>query len=806
MFFSKKLLFLLFTGVGIFLFFSFVLSASPTGNNWFQLLASPYTGTDNTGDGGSGNPNDYNYYYVGQTFTQTIQITSENTNAANIWIDHDATITTSSNLSIGSYFPSWSGQNTVHISGDIWRIRSTGYRTDGNSSGLGTFGSAQFSALKPTAAAYGTGAPTTLDINIGAVGSTTESNISYNGNDLLDDAEDFKFHVWADTKKPYALNPSPSDGSSGITIDGNYTFDLRDSKNGEGDNSGVGTGVNISTPPGTITFDDGTGAVSYSGSASYSCSGTWGTNLCAVTINPISPSGIAGDTRNWEYNTTYTILINGYRDYASASQDQLGDSNGPNTLDSKTWTFITENDTTPPQVVAETPVRASSGNSVSTSLVIDIQDKKTFPSDISGSGVDAGTCKINISSTGFPLITFEQGDSGVTVTAIDYGYRFTINPASDFAQNETVSVAVYDCEDLAGNIMTTDNYTFSTADIDAPYVDNLLPLNDATVALNDKISFHLKDVGVGIDLDNTIVYLNGNYYTNDGGAGSVTTNGTRITFSTSSNFNGGNYAGDTTVRTGSTNDYTFTLDPEENFISGEAIPVIIFSRDLSGNLMEYNVYAVSTGGTCPSGSTYCGSNTSWSNSLLQCIGTGGGGCSSGGSGNGIPTTLNINPGTCFASQIDDTSVLITWFSNLPGTTRVVYGPTSVSSLNNAFENLGYSFSTIEKNDNLTYHSVVIKNLEKGKLYYFRPITKASGITAFGPELLMVSRCEILKKIEKVCVSPAKPVTPTKKPGSFPDTKKPSWLLKILNIQNDKDNKIYINGKAAPNIKIKAFLY
>ncbi len=801
---ENKIFFSLILLSGIFLFTNIVFSATPSGNNWFQLLTSHQTGADNTGDGGSGNPNDYNYYYVGQTFTATMEINSEHTNASNIWIDHDTSLVTSTNLQTGTYFPVWSGQNIIPISGDIWRIRSTGYRTGGYSNGLGIFGSVQFTVLKPTAINYGTGAPISLDVNIGTVGNTTESNISYDGIDILEDAEDFQLHLWADTKKPYAINPNPSDGSSGLLIDSNYTFDLRDSKNGDGDNSGVGTGVN--TASGAITFNGN----NYLSHTSFSCSGIWGSNLCSATINPTSPSGISDDARNWEYNTTYTVNISNFRDFASSDQDQLGDNNGPNTIDTKVWTFTTESDIISPRVVAEIPARGSSSVGVNTNITIDVHDKKNYPGSISGTGVNAGTCRVNISSPSSALFTYQQGLGTVTVSAIDYGYRFIINPTIDFAQNENVSVSVYDCEDLVGNKMTTDNYTFSTADTDVPFIDNLFPLNDAVVALNDTISFHLKDTGTGINLSATIFYINGEYYTNTGGAGSLSLNGKTVYFSTSSNFNGGNYPGDTTSRSGTINDYVFVIDPSSNFIADESVPIIIYSRDNAGNIMNRYVYTVSTGGgSCLPGSNYCGSNTSWSDSLLKCIGTGGGTSSSG--GGGMPIIPSINSSNAFATQVDASTVLITWYSNIPGSTRVVYGTSPVDNMTND-NNHGYPYTTGEKLNNATYHSAVISGLNKGQLYYFRPVTKADGVEVYGPELLMAPQFEIIREITKEC-----PPSPICIPN-IPITSKPinqttlessdkfSTFLKILNVKNKPDSRVYVNGSAMPKIKIKATIY
>lgn len=715
-------------------------AASPSGNDWYQITANPSTGSDNTGDGGTGLPADLNYFYVGQSFVGTMQInvdSSPGSNASNIWIEYPTTTVSASSLTTGSFFPTWSGQV---VSSTIGRIYSTGFRTSGYSSGLGTFGTVTWTMLKPSAAAYGTTAAT-LDINIGTVGATTESNISYDGTDILDDAEDFRMLVWADTKKPYALNPAPANAATAVAIDSNYTFDLRDSKNGEGDNSGVGTGVNTTEPPGAITTDDGGGAVDVTGFDSFSCSGIWGTNLCSVTINPNSPLSIAGDTRNWKYSTTYTVTVSGFRDLASASQNQLGDANGPNTMDTKVYTFTTEADTVAPQVVAETPARSSTGNAPSTNIVIDVQDRKTYPSGPSGTGIDATTCRFNVSSPSVALTTYQQGSSGVTVTAIDYGYRFTINPATDFAQNETVSVSAYNCADLASNVMTTDNWTFSTADSAAPYVTGESPSNDQTASTTQSATFHIKDDGVGVDLSNTVIYFNGNYYTNGGGAGSVTTNGTRITFGSSLNFNGGNYVGDTTSRTGTVNDETFTLDPQSDYSAGEAVPVIIYSRDLSGNLMERVVYAFVAEGvssSCPAGSSFCGTGTTWDGS--HCVatgGSGGGSCSTSGGGSLSAIALEINEPTVSVMQIDEHSVLVTWATNLPSTGLVVYDTKHIA--NGAPPRYEYSYQTQEVFSTSTYHAIEIRGLQSGIIYYFRPVSRIYDEAAGGLERLILTR-------------------------------------------------------------------
>ncbi|MCB9798286.1 fibronectin type III domain-containing protein [Candidatus Nomurabacteria bacterium] len=745
--------------IGVVLYAGFVWAGNPSGADTFELTTNLTTGSDNTGDGGTGDGDDLNYYYVGQSFVTTIAIKSGGTTAANIWIDYNSTTSTAASITDGNFFNTWSGQTIDDDArgAGLGRVYVTGSNIPVvQSSGTGTFGTITWTANQPSAAAYATSSPETLDINVGVIGNTTESNISLSGNDLLDDEEDFQFHIWADTVKPFAENPSPSNGGSGVSVTSNYTFDLRDTLRGEGNNSGVGTGVNTTEPPGSITFDDGDGAVDYTGVDSFSCSGIWGTNLCAVTVNPTSPSGIGGDSRNWEYNTSYTVTISGFRDKASADQDALGDANGPNTMDAKVWTFTTETDSVAPQVSDETPTRASTGVTTSTNIIIEVEDRKAYPNGASGVGLDASTCNINVSSDSFALTTFAQGDATVTVAAIDYGYRYTINPATDFAENETVSVSVYDCEDDVGNEITTDTYTFSTADTGAPYVDTLSPAADAEIETDGTVSFHIKDSGTGVDIDEVVIYLNGNYYTNGGGTGTVTSNGTAISYSSSLDFNGGNYVGDTTSVDGTSEDYTFVLDPELDFTEGEAIPILIYAQDATGNLMERYVYALAAEDpACPSGSTYCGENTNFEGG--QCVGTGGGDCAEGSTYCGANTQYSggqcVGTLTCgntgdywvtgeitnvSVAQVDETSVLVTWNTNGPASSRVVFDTQSHESSASVLSN-EYRFTSGEVSEGKTSHSVLVTGLTPGTMYYFRPVSRIFNAGYVGDQVRMAPK-------------------------------------------------------------------
>ena len=115
----------------------FALASVPSGTDWFEIHANPFTGLDDTGDGGTGDPLDLNYFYVGQSFEGNMSIQSGGTTAANIWTDYDSSLLSINSLLVGDYFDSWENQLIENT-----RFKSTGYNISTlDSSGLGNFGS-----------------------------------------------------------------------------------------------------------------------------------------------------------------------------------------------------------------------------------------------------------------------------------------------------------------------------------------------------------------------------------------------------------------------------------------------------------------------------------------------------------------------------------------------------------------------------------------------------------------------------------------------------------------------------------------
>jgi cysteine-rich repeat protein len=108
--------------------------------------------------------------------------------------------------------------------------------------------------------------------------------------------------------------------------------------------------------------------------------------------------------------------------------------------------------------------------------------------------------------------------------------------------------------------------------------------------------------------------------------------------------------------------------------------------------------------------------------------SGGGGSGGGGGSPG----LNIHTENIVANSV--TKVTLTWFTNVPATTRVVYGAVSNDPILSPAPNYGYTDSTIEDTTKKTFHTVMIDGLTPDTIYYFRPISSNSSETDEGVEL------------------------------------------------------------------------
>lgn len=152
----------------------------------------------------------------------------------------------------------------------------------------------------------------------------------------------------------------------------------------------------------------------------------------------------------------------------------------------------------PPRLQNRDPAPDSIGNPRDTNVTLEIVDS---------SGVDGATVEIAIEGSLAWSGDTEQPGFSVVKTPMSDGYRYVINPDSDFSGGQTIDVDV-DAYDLAPspNFLST-SYSFKIAE--GPYLDNQDPAPGETgVSPRSTIIFDIKDDGYGIDGYSVNVLIN----------------------------------------------------------------------------------------------------------------------------------------------------------------------------------------------------------------------------------------------------------------------------------------------------------
>jgi len=517
---------------------------------YYQLRVSPSTGGDNTGDGGTGNSVDYNYYFVGQIFEAKIQMHTNNINtvSANVIIYYDPNF-----LEVQDALPNPGIQikpgtlyetypltgNTVDTLNGI--IRLTGYSASSvynSGANEGTFGTITFKVIQQKTATQGvTTDPAFVDIEFLGVEVTTDSNINdETAQDILQSIEDSYWHLWPDTTKPYVDTFNPADGATNISVTQNLTFHFKDNE----------TGVNPDTLKIKVKKRGG-GWRDYTPYASFSCFGLWGTNNCLVTVNP---PGV----RNWDYYTEYEVEIKDGKDKVSPFQNPAR----PNKMDDFEYSFTTEPDIWPPYARNHSPARNATEAPTDANVSFEIVDIK---GGVVGTGVNLSTVKVRVKTEEFCQSGCSSDFFSFTPLETDgfiYGYKITVDPAGDFEENEIVSVSIYEATDNAPtpNVIAPDNYIFTTIDTRGPYfTDHFPPKGAYFFGAGQNVSFHIKDDGRGVDIDTVSVQIGETIYTR-----------TNPKFS---------YSGDSS-------DYYIEIDSPD-FTENQAVPIILQASDLEAS-------------------------------------------------------------------------------------------------------------------------------------------------------------------------------------------------------------------------------
>jgi len=124
---------------------------------------------------------------------------------------------------------------------------------------------------------------------------------------------------------------------------------------------------------------------------------------------------------------------------------------------------------------------------------------------------------------------------------------------------------------------------------------------------------------------------------------------------------------------------------------------------------------------------YCGDGSCNGGETCSTCSSDCGACSSGGGGLFI-SGLQINNPQLFMQCVDgDLSLTVSWLTNKPATSRVVYGDNSVPDASlDLGSNYGYVSSTVTDSEKVTGHSVSVDGVEQGSPFYFRTLSSASS--------------------------------------------------------------------------------
>ncbi len=379
------------------------------------------------------------------------------------------------------------------------------------------------------------------------LGSTIDTNMAENGgngSDVLDAVENLTLNLSDDSTDPTFTSLSPANAATNVSVTTGITYTFNDA--GAGINSGsLTTGLSGTSKP--LTFS--------------SCVRTNSNRIasCNVTV---------GSVGTLSYNTLYTVTASG------------SDAASPTPNDASTfWQFTTEDDDDAPYVDGRVPASGATGVAVNSNIVFHIKDYKNQAGVTPGLGVDINSVTVAVTPAGGSTITYDASDPEFSYTGTSADYTVTINPAANFDQNKVISVVI-NGQDLhsPANVMSAVSYSFTTVDSDAPTFSTFVPAQSATnVAADTNISFHILDSsgGAGVDINNTSVTVEGVTYT-----------------SASPQFG----------YTGTSADYTVTINPTSNFSGGQVVDVSISTQDLASTpntaSTSYTFTIASTCSTC----------------------------------------------------------------------------------------------------------------------------------------------------------------------------------------------------------------
>jgi len=130
------------------------------------------------------------------------------------------------------------------------------------------------------------------------------------------------------------------------------------------------------------------------------------------------------------------------------------------------------------------------------------------------------------------------------------------------------------------------------------------------------------------------------------------------------------------------------------------------------------------------------------------------------SGGGGATIMSLSVFNEKNEEILPAQATLTWFTNLPGSTRIVYDTTSHESTFGTAPNYGYANSTVVDTSQTTFHTNLLTGLTPGAAYFWRAISSQGGPEVWGVEMGFITPAVLGQTTQE---TPAPTPTPSKTP-------------------------------------------
>ncbi len=351
---------------------------------------------------------------------------------------------------------------------------------------------------------FGLGDTVFVQINADDINGMTMSEFSY------------EFFVIEDVEPPYTGEWQPQPNSTNNPIDTDVSFNIYDNIEG----------VDINSVE--VVIDD----VLYTHlNTSFSYFPI--SNGYSITIDLVS---------NFVYNDSVSVAISG-NDLAQPS----------NFMQTYNFQFFLEIDDQAPYLENILPEPGSNGVPLDSNIEFNILDNET--------GVDITSLLVEVNDS---LHNINSGNLTYTGDPDDYRIILDLQNNFVFGQQIQVNISAADQAEPA-NLLQDFSFNFLCyEDAEPPTISEISPTpNSSEIPLDSNISFHLQDIGYGVDIDSVQVIVNDILYS---------------------------VAENNLYYSGSIQDYFIEINPDNNFSAGDTVNVSIEAADLASPSHQMPTY------------------------------------------------------------------------------------------------------------------------------------------------------------------------------------------------------------------------